>query len=92
MKRILIFIGMKVVEIGALVFVPWGVGKLAWVLGSPIGNRGLDWSGSSGMWLYGLMHLCVLLLVLMVCAIVGLILRANWLKATERAGKEDKKL
>ena len=74
MKRIMIFIGMKLAELAAIVFVPWGVGilanKNAWFVrlfhGSPV-------------YLDGFMILAILAMIIMIAIFaIFIIIPANW--------------
>lgn len=80
MKRIAIFVGLKVLEIGGVVFVPWGVG----ILGKRLFP---EFFRLTPTWLTGLLVLGFMGVLVSVCVGMCCIVKANWLKAGELAGK-----
>ena len=68
MKRVLVFVGLKVAEISAVVFIPWGLG-----LWNPLGLRD-DYA-----WVTGLGYIClgIWLPVIIFLICYGLI-SVNW--------------
>ena len=68
MKRVLVFVGLKVAEISAFVFIPWGIG-----LWNPLGFR------DEYVWLTGLGNICLGFIVPTgVIGIFILIISINW--------------
>jgi len=68
MKRILVFVGLKVAEISAVVFIPWGIG-----LWNPLGFDGtLVWAVGLATIVRGLALPAV---VLSICYVI---IHANW--------------
>ena len=98
MKRLMIFIGLKVIEIGGAVFGgfylgrwnPFGlmieidgkVGHIEWV-------EVLDcWQGYFWTWMAGLVHLTIVILVGMILFGIVALIRQNWQLAGYIGGKK----
>jgi hypothetical protein len=83
MKRIAIFIGLKVLEVGGVVFVLWGLGILGKMLLPSF--FGVGSSTECPVWVAGIVSagglFAVVILVCLACSIV----KANWRKAGEIA-------
>ncbi len=84
MKRIIIFICMKVAEIAAIVFIPYGVGKVSLMT---IGDWLVNVETAFQVWVCGLMSLVSIFIGVMACTGIFLVIVANWRKATEWANK-----
>lgn len=74
MKRILAFIGLKVLEISAIIFIPYfigfGISRLEWLY--PYIDPTLP------LWIIGLFCIAIMMVAIMVCAGCFLAIQANW--------------
>jgi hypothetical protein len=84
MKKILVFIGLKIGEIGIIIFLPYFIGLLVirW-----------DWytefffTERPAVWIVGLSFLFYLLFALVFLAMIGLLINTNWKWAKKIANK-----
>jgi len=77
-KRIIIFTGLKIVEIAGIVFIPYYTGRLAVYLGLP--------QDGTPLWIVGLVMLIVSATV---AAIACLLVQANWKYAKKLSERGD---
>lgn len=97
MKRILTFILLKIVEIGGVVFIPWGVGKFVHHAALNYSNWFGNWIRTlelfnDPVWIDGMSFLVIhLLLPVAIVAIIFLFICGNWEWAkhltTKKGGK-----
>uniref|UniRef100_A0A6M3J139 Uncharacterized protein n=1 Tax=viral metagenome TaxID=1070528 RepID=A0A6M3J139_9ZZZZ len=87
MRKVLVFIGLKVTEIVAIIFIPYFIGLVAQA--TPIEN----WLNLERFspWVAGITCLSILLCVLGGCVILSIIVYGNWNWATKLTQKDKTK-
>jgi len=83
MKRIVVFLGLKVLEISALLCIPYGVGKIMTIFPKYITALEVGQVCFWSMWIVGFVTILMSAVAIMILALIGLVCYANW----EKAGK-----
>jgi len=73
MKKLLVFLGLKVAEISAVVFIPWGLGLLIKYLVPTTVASSLP-----PMWILGIMSLFVIYGIVVSIYFIYIIVLSNW--------------
>ncbi len=74
MKRIAIFIGLKIVELSGLIFIPYGVGHLDHYLNL----SSIEYGDFLSFWCGGLLRLCFLCIIVLILMLISFVCLKNW--------------
>ena len=91
MKRIYIFIGLKLAEISAVVFIPYYFGGFCLIFNAALVNKipCFDYYRVFEIWLVGAICLLIVLLwVVIVFELIPAIIKDNWKRAGRMTGGE----